>query len=93
MRQSKLQFYLDFLPNIVHNMIVLRYEDLLTNPENIVSFISTNYNVKKTNTPYNKRILPRKKSSYNVRPDILDIINNNTDWVTECRFNYFPKLK
>ena len=93
MRKSKLEFYIDFLPNIIYNMIIIRYEDLLINPENIVSFISDKFGIPKTNKEYGRMTSPRYKQPYKIKSDIFDIISNNTDWITECRFNYFPRLK
>lgn len=89
LRSSKLLFYLYFLPNIVDNMVIIRYEDLMRNPEDIISFLSENFHLNKTNKKYSSLIVPRKKSHYKFRNRILQIIDNNTDWSVEYNFKYY----
>lgn len=91
LRKSKLEFLYIFLPNIVDSIIITRYEDLLVDPENIVSFISTHFDISTTNVPYYKWTQPRPQHPYLFLPRIKDIINQNTDWKTESIFHYDQK--
>lgn len=88
MRKSKLNFYYNYLPILVDNLIIIRYEDLLVDPENIIQFISNNFNCAKTNE-YSKLILPKQKRSYKVKNTTKEIINSSTDWEMENIFNYY----
>lgn len=88
MRRSKLNFYYNYLPILVDNLIIIRYEDLLVDPENIIQFISNNFNCAKTNE-YSKLILPKQKRSYKVKNTTKEIINSSTDWEMENIFNYY----
>lgn len=90
LRKYKLQYLHLFLPLIVDNLLLIRYEDLQKNPEDIIQYISDNYKINKTNAPYSSLISPRKKFPYKLNKQALDIIKNNTDWEMEKLFNYFP---
>lgn len=89
LRANKLIFYFTFLPNIVDNMLIIRYEDLLIDPELIINFISDIYSIDKTTKKYSKLIVPRKKSHYKLKNRILQIIDNNTDWSIEYNYKYY----
>lgn len=88
LRSSKLIFYLYFLPNIVDNMLIIRYEDLLIDPERLVSFISDEFSINKTSYKYSKYIIPRKKTHYKFISRISTIIDTNTDWSIENCYRY-----
>lgn len=88
LRKYKLQFFDLFLPFIVDNMIITRYEDLLIDPETIVSFISKIYNIKKTTYDYYNLTQPRKQHPYLFDERISNIINEYTDWDMENKFGY-----
>lgn len=89
LRKYKLQYLSIFLPLIVDNMIIVRYEDLRINPENIVDFIATTYNIQKTNNLYSQFTNPINKPPYYFNKEILSIINDNTDWDIENNFGYY----
>lgn len=91
LRKYKLQYLNVFLPVIVNNLLLVRYEDLQIDPENISNYISEIYNIKKKKVPLSGLIVPRKKTPYRFKPEVLKIINDNTDWDMEKHFNYFPR--
>lgn len=93
LRKHKLKYISLFLPFIVSNVICIRYEDLLIQPSNIIDFISDKYQIKKTNKKYGKFIGIRNKKSYTLKPNIIEIIDNNTDWETEKFFGYYRRNK
>jgi hypothetical protein len=93
LRANKLLFYFSFLPNIVDNVLIIRYEDLMINPEIIVSFISENFNIPKTSKKYSSLTIPRKKSHYRFNNRILQIIDNNTDWSIEYYYKYYISFR
>jgi hypothetical protein len=88
MRKSKLYYYYNYLPILVDNLLIIRYEDLLVNPENIIDFISNNFNCIKTTRKYVPMILPKQKKLYKVKDHIRQIINSSADWEAENLFQY-----
>ncbi len=92
MRSTKLFFNYFCLPNIVNNLIIIRYEDLVQNTENIMSYISMVFDIPKANYKYSKHTLPRPKKLYIFNPEILDQIKLKTDWSIELYYKYYPKL-
>lgn len=90
LRKYKLQYIQIFLPCIVNNLVVTRYEDLCIDPETLVTFISETFSINKTHYKYYKGTLPKLKAPYLFSHNELDIINSNTDWETEKYFNYLP---
>jgi len=92
LRKSKLEHIYLYLPYIVSNMVVTRYEDLCTDPETLITFISKTFNIQKTQYRYYSGTKPRIKAPYIFQPDILEIINTNTDWKVEQYFNYMIKM-
>ncbi len=88
LRKSKLEFIHTLLPYIVQNIVVTRYEDLCVDPEILVSFISDNFGINKTDYKYYRWTKPKPKPSYLFDRDILEIINHNTNWHIEQYFNY-----
>lgn len=91
MRKSKLIFYYEYLSILVDNLLIIRYEDLLVDPENVVQLIGSVFHIKTTNQNYGTFILPRKKTPYRIKSDIINIINAQTDWSLEKIYNYDPK--
>jgi len=91
LRKYKLQYLSIFLPFLVDNLIIIRYEDLISNMDDTINFISNNFNIKKTNKVYGNFIKPRNKRAYVLKKNTIKIINDNTDWDTEKFFKYYPK--
>lgn len=91
MRKSKFIFYYEYLSMLVDNLLILKYEDLLINPENTITFISDQYHLKTTTKNYSSFILPRKKIPYRFASNIKEIINSRTDWRIENIYGYYPK--
>lgn len=92
LRKCKLQFFNLFLPLIVDNMIVTRYEDLLVDPEQIVSFLSNEFHINKTNNKHDVLTQPHIKHPYYLSKNTLDIINQYADWDTENKFGYHKNI-
>jgi hypothetical protein len=89
LRSNKLFFYLFFLPYIVDNIIIIKYEDLMVNPENVVSFISDQFSISKTTKTYSRLTIPRKKPCYKFSKKVLQIIDEKTDWSMEYYYRYY----
>jgi len=88
MRQSKLFFYYDILSLLADNLLIIRYEDLMQDPENIITTISETFNYSKTNNPYSRIILPKIKHPYKIKKSTRETINRMTNWDTEKIFKY-----
>lgn len=90
LRSTKLFYYYFCLPLIVNNLLIIKYEDLMTNPENIIDYISIHFNLIKSNGKYSKVTLPKIKHPYKFSKIIIDKININTDWSMENYYRYYP---
>lgn len=89
LRNRKLKFYYYYLPYIVHNLIIIRYEDLLQNPYEVFEFLKqrTNININITKNSFLDAKPPKryKKQLINIK----NIIDNNTNWDIENLYKYY----
>jgi len=92
LRKYKFQFMHKYLPFLVNNMIIIRYEDLLQDIINVINFIEKTFNISTKNKKLNKLTQPRIKKPYRFTKKNLSIIYENTDWETEKVFKYFPRI-
>jgi len=92
LRTLKLLYYYLFLPNIVDNMIIIRYEDLINNVKQVMSEISSIIDIQIKDETYSKILRPKSKVPYVLPKNILQIININTDWSVEKLYKYRSKI-
>jgi hypothetical protein len=93
LRKYKLEFLYVYLPFLVNNLLLIRYEDLLKNTGSIIDFIENNFSIKTKNKHLNKLTKPKIKHAYKFTKKHISIIYNNTDWQTEKVFHYFPRTR
>lgn len=89
LRKSKLIFYYSYLSILVDNLIIIKYEDLMIDPENIINYISNLYGCNKTQNQYSKMLKPMIKKPYKIKKETRKIINKLTSWDTEKTFGYY----
>lgn len=90
-RDMKNQFLYHYLPFLVDNFIIIKYETFVFHHREIISFIKDffkipqrrDYRVLRTQEEHT-----RKKQHYNFSEDITEQINFMTNWKTEHLFGY-----
>lgn len=88
LRSNKAKYLNEIMPEIASNYILVTYESLLENLNNIINIISSRYNLlKKGNPPSPKPIYKRNFSSI----DEQNFVTLNIDWNTETKLGYYPR--
>jgi hypothetical protein len=89
MRNMKNQYFIN-LKNIVSNIKIIRYEDICTDIVKIMSDISDEFKIYKTNrrTTYNS--IPKMRKE--IDEDSLDFINKNINWEVEKFLGYEKRI-
>lgn len=89
LRNYKNKYFLN-LKNITSNIYFIRYEDLLTDGENIIKDISNKFDMKLKSEPKINKI---DKKPYELSSSIIRKINKGLDWNLERELGYYKKIK
>jgi hypothetical protein len=87
LREQKLKFYYHFLPYLVNNLIIIKYENLLRDPYELFELLHKSTSIS-INRSKNSFLDPKKPKEYILRPNIKNFIDNNTNWNVENLYNY-----
>lgn len=90
LRYIKLHYLYYYMPLLVNNYILIRYEDLILHNEIIIKKIMQKYNLI-PNQKYKILIDNSKLNNYKLKSVIFSTINNNTIWDMEKLFFYSRK--
>lgn len=94
-RLYKNLFLLHYMPFLVDNFIMIRYEDLILYPEEILRFVSDVFRIqrKKRDSIISKTqaAIGRNKKPYILPEDVIELINGSTCWSTENICGYSKK--
>lgn len=85
MRDIKHKYMLNILPTLARNYVLIRYEDLIYNFDNIMKTIQVRFNLKKEKTFPN--IKKQEYKPFNKKYESL--INDNLNWETENSIGYY----
>jgi hypothetical protein len=85
LRKYKIMNYLS-IGNYVDNFLIVRYEDLVENRENFISYVSEKYNIKIGEM--NVGEIYHKKKYFDFQEIELEFINNHVDWNIEKLLGY-----
>ena len=95
MRYFKNEYLMNIMPTKVKNYILIRYEDLLLDNDNIINKIKNTFNLNLKNKNiikidyyYKNKDHKFKPKKINFSQDILDIIKNNLNIEQEKKLNY-----
>lgn len=97
LRDVKNEFLISVMPNKVNNYILINYEDLLFNFENIMKIIKEKFDLSQKTMGFEK-VHNYKKANYNFikqrditfTPKIVNLIWNNLNVKQENSLGYFP---
>ena len=87
MRHNKLEFLYLYMPYLVDNYVLIKYEDLIEHTYDIVNMISVKYNLNIVNKKY-AHPDKSKLSLYKLSQNNIIKINDNTIWTTETLVGY-----
>jgi len=98
LRNVKNNFLINVMPTKVQNYILINYEDLLFNFENIMQIIKEKFNLIQKTTTFEKEKKYKKSETYNFvkqreitfTPKIVNIIWNNLNVKQENSLGYYP---
>lgn len=90
-RYYKNNFLFYYMPFLVDNYILVRYEDLILHHENMIAEIVKFYNLprrRKYYVPLNELNVSKHKKPYVFPKNIIERINKNTIWDAEIIYDY-----
>lgn len=90
LRKSKLEYLYDKMPKLAKHYMLIRYEDLCNNQENIVNAISSRFGLEIINNNYVK---PKVQKPHEVLNDYNQLIEDNLQWKIEGCIGYRKKPK
>jgi hypothetical protein len=98
LRSVKNKFLINEMPSKVNNYILINYEDLLFNFENIMKIIKEKFNLSQKTSSFKKEKKYKKSETYNFvkqreitfTPEIIKLIWNNLNVNQENLLGYFP---
>lgn len=85
MRSKKLRYLLYTMPTLVTNYELIKYEDFIIDPTNILTEWSKKYDLE-LNSAF---MPPIQKKAYSIPEEIKKIINTEVDWEIENKFGYY----
>ena len=95
LRKVKNDFLINKIQKLVKNYVLIKYEDLCNNHDNVLDYICTNFNIQKKNNPYVKIIKYKGKENYNykrkeiqIESDKIEIIKKSLDKEQEKILGY-----
>jgi hypothetical protein len=90
LRNKKLKFYYYYLPYLINNFIIIRYEDLLLDPYSVFEWLQkrTNINI---NITKNSFLDSKGQKFYKDKQGMKKIINTNANWDIENIYKYYKK--
>lgn len=89
MRMYKLYYLRHILSNLVDNYVLIRYEDLIVNTNNIINHISNIFSIRLINFPSNIDVI--YKNPYRTKNQLLHYINSNINWSIENTIGYYQE--
>jgi hypothetical protein len=87
LRENKLLFLSETMPQIAKNYVLVNYEFLIKYQNKFINLISNRFNLLKKNDPPK----PITKNKYLLDPKVKDIIDKNINWDLESTFGYEPR--
>lgn len=87
MRSHKIYYLRQVLTALSQNVMIIQYEKLITNTNDIIKLIKKRLEQTHNNSENIFYIKPAKQYPYN--PSILDSITSNIDWNFEHTINYY----
>jgi hypothetical protein len=93
-RYYKNNFLFYYMPILVDNFLLIRYEDLIARHDDIVTEIVEYFNIdrrRKYFVPIHEQNISKNKKPYKLSDSVIQTINNNTYWKAENIFNYYPR--
>lgn len=90
LRTNKLQYIFNIIPEIVSNLLIIDYNNLVLFSEIFFNTLETHFNIKYSTNKF-RNVHFSKPKQYFVDEELLNIINTNLDWSIESNFGYFPK--
>lgn len=88
LRKQKLEYYYYFLPLLVSNIVIITYEELLSDTKGFLSFLKNEFDIKVIDNQPNSFIDPHVKTKYKLTSNQKQNIVNLTDWQTENLYGY-----
>lgn len=85
LRKSKLEYLYDKMPKLAKHYMLIRYEDLCNNQENIVNAISSRFGLEIISNDYVK---PKVHKPHDVLNDYKQVIEDNLQWKIEGYIGY-----
>lgn len=95
-RYYKNIFLYHYMPFLVDNYIIIKHEEFIINHENICNYIKEKYkinNLKRYSISKNYKDLSKNKKPHILPGDVINFINNKTNWEAEYIFGYEKKTQ
>jgi hypothetical protein len=87
LRKIKLEFFYYYLPYLVKNLIVLKYEDLVSQYSNFLNFLDSLF-IRTNYINLNCKVFSPRNNNYKLSKKLKQHIDQYTDWNTEKLFGY-----
>ena len=88
LRKNKIEYLLNTMPKIASNYILIKYEDMVENVDEVIESISKQFNLPIINKNFVKS--QKKQIKPNHLNDNLGLINERIDWEIESKLGYQP---
>jgi hypothetical protein len=92
LRKSKLEYYYHYMPFLVDNLLIIKYEDLRKDPLEVLNFIVSNYkNINMSDgLPHNIAIKKLHYLKLKYSEQQIGFINDHAYWKYENLYDYRP---